>query len=130
VALVVKNSQPQLNPTTPPPPKVIEVPEDDWREAKTPDGKIYYYNLKTNEKSWGRPPQIPPPPPDGSFISHVLFFFSFLLFLCFSLMVSNSLFFASNVQNHYLLIGPLHLPKMDSCISTIERRKKPCGTIR
>jgi len=27
----------------------------DWREAQTPDGKTYYYNVKTKETSWTNP---------------------------------------------------------------------------
>jgi hypothetical protein len=29
--------------------------EDEWKEAKTPEGKSYYYNRRTRESSW-RPP--------------------------------------------------------------------------
>uniref|UniRef100_A0A7S1W1G7 WW domain-containing protein n=1 Tax=Alexandrium catenella TaxID=2925 RepID=A0A7S1W1G7_ALECA len=31
------------------------VPKDEWREAKTPEGHSYYYNLRTRESTWERP---------------------------------------------------------------------------
>mmetsp|Transcript_49597 Transcript_49597/g.153115 ORF Transcript_49597/g.153115 Transcript_49597/m.153115 type:complete len:569 (+) Transcript_49597:42-1748(+) len=31
------------------------VPKDEWREAKTPEGHSYYYNLRTQQSTWERP---------------------------------------------------------------------------
>jgi hypothetical protein len=28
---------------------------DDWREAKAPDGRTYYYNAVTKDTSWTKP---------------------------------------------------------------------------
>jgi len=32
-----------------------------WRDAKTPDGKTYYYNVRTRESRWERPKVLPVP---------------------------------------------------------------------
>ncbi|KAH9257803.1 hypothetical protein BASA81_003821 [Batrachochytrium salamandrivorans] len=36
---------------------------EDWESALSPDGKVYYYNVKTNQTSWDRPVATPQPPP-------------------------------------------------------------------
>lgn len=39
---------------------------NDWESALSPDGKVYYYNVKTNQTSWERPSPAalaPTPPP-------------------------------------------------------------------
>mmetsp|Transcript_16903 Transcript_16903/g.48074 ORF Transcript_16903/g.48074 Transcript_16903/m.48074 type:complete len:496 (-) Transcript_16903:64-1551(-) len=33
----------------------------EWREARTADGKAYYYNVKTRESTWHRPKAMPMP---------------------------------------------------------------------
>ncbi|CAE8708467.1 unnamed protein product, partial [Polarella glacialis] len=38
-------------PPPPPPPP----PMDQWKEAKTPEGHSYYFNLRTRESAWERP---------------------------------------------------------------------------
>jgi pre-mRNA-processing factor 40 len=30
----------------------------DWKEAKTPDGKVYYFHVKTRETSWEKPAEM------------------------------------------------------------------------
>jgi len=35
-----------------------------WREAKSANGRIYYYNTQTRQTTWQRPVDIPPPPLD------------------------------------------------------------------
>ena len=43
------------------PPPAVEV-EESWREAKTSEGKIYYYKLSTGESRWDKPPEPAKPP--------------------------------------------------------------------
>eukprot|EP00929_Paragymnodinium_shiwhaense_P015115 TRINITY_DN123137_c0_g1_i1.p1 TRINITY_DN123137_c0_g1~~TRINITY_DN123137_c0_g1_i1.p1 ORF type:complete len:594 (+),score=146.12 TRINITY_DN123137_c0_g1_i1:72-1784(+) len=38
----------------PPPPP----PTDEWKEARTPEGHYYYYNLKTRQSTWERPESL------------------------------------------------------------------------
>jgi len=33
----------------------------EWRQATTPDGKAYYYNMTTRESRWDRPREVPMP---------------------------------------------------------------------
>ena len=44
-------------PIQPPPLKVgvCKAPTAGWKEAKAPDGKIYYFNASTGETKWDRP---------------------------------------------------------------------------
>lgn len=37
------------------PPPRPKPPKDEWKEAKTPEGHSYYYNLSTRESTWERP---------------------------------------------------------------------------
>lgn len=40
----------EVQPPLPPPPS-----KDEWKEARTPEGHTYYYNLRTRESTWDRP---------------------------------------------------------------------------
>jgi len=33
----------------------VPLPPSDWKEAVSPDGRMYYYNSKTRESSWEKP---------------------------------------------------------------------------
>jgi len=46
----VRERSAAMPPPPPPPP-----PKDEWREAKTPEGHSYYYNLSTRDSTWERP---------------------------------------------------------------------------
>lgn len=37
---------------------VDDVAEDEWREALTPDGKVYYWHVKTRETTWDKPKEL------------------------------------------------------------------------
>lgn len=40
------------------PPAPVPPVEEKWKEAKTPEGHIYYYNTKTRESVWQRPDSL------------------------------------------------------------------------
>ena len=44
-----------------PPPAYAPPPPTGWQEAKSPDGKAYYFNRGTNETSWERPAELDAP---------------------------------------------------------------------
>jgi len=46
----VRERSAAMPPPPPPPP-----PKDEWKEAKTPEGHSYYYNLSTRDSTWERP---------------------------------------------------------------------------
>lgn len=39
-------------PRLPPP---VSRPAPEWQEVRVPDGRVYYYNANTGEKTWVRP---------------------------------------------------------------------------
>lgn len=34
-------------------------PVSDWKSASAPDGQVYYYNERTGETTWNKPPGMP-----------------------------------------------------------------------
>lgn len=49
-----------------PPPAYTPPPPTGWQEAKSPDGKSYYYNRRTNETRWERPAELDAPATEAS----------------------------------------------------------------
>jgi len=41
-------------------PAPAEIPDPDWKSANAPDGRVYYYNVKTKQTAWTMP-MIPAP---------------------------------------------------------------------
>ncbi|XP_043921962.1 histone-lysine N-methyltransferase SETD2 [Protopterus annectens] len=52
--LIVTNSATDLPPPSPPQPKTIVLPLN-WKTAKDPEGKIYYYHMITRQTQWDPP---------------------------------------------------------------------------
>ena len=41
-----------------PPPEFVPKTIGDWTEHRLPDGKLYYYNVKTKESKWEKPSEF------------------------------------------------------------------------
>ncbi|KAM4821601.1 histone-lysine N-methyltransferase SETD2 [Thomomys bottae] len=62
---VVTNNLLDLPPPSPPKPKTIVLPPN-WKTARDPEGKIYYYHVITRQTQWDPPPSWESPGDDAS----------------------------------------------------------------
>lgn len=50
-----------LPPGLPLPPVGVRPPQSAWTEHKTPDGRMYYYNIQSMQSTWEKPKELSEP---------------------------------------------------------------------